>query len=129
MEAPAAAIAWRTPSTLCAARLSSTTTSPGSSAGASNCSTPAYAGAGSGAERGAVDRAIEHHGGENPRLPEAGDQGRGAPMAMRPGRAQTPIRRAATIAPRHVGGGAVLVEKDEPPGVHEALPAAPPPAL
>ena len=38
-EAPAAAIAWRTPSTRCAARLSSTTTSPGSSAGAGNCST------------------------------------------------------------------------------------------
>jgi hypothetical protein len=37
IETPVAEIAWRTPSILCAARLSSTTMSPGASAGASHC--------------------------------------------------------------------------------------------
>jgi hypothetical protein len=40
---------------------------------------------------------------------------------------QALAQQAAAVAPRHVGGGRGLVEKDEPLRVHEALPAAPAP--
>ena len=82
-----------------------------------------------GAERGAGHRAIQHQRCDDAGLPQAGDEGRGMPMAMRHGIDQALAPKAPAVAPRHVGGGAGLVEEHEARGVHVALPDTPAPAL
>jgi hypothetical protein len=82
-----------------------------------------------GAERRAGHRSVEHQRRDDAALAQAGDEGRGAPVAVRHGRDQALARRATTVTARHVGGGAGLVEEHEPRRVHEALPASPLPAF
>ena len=78
-----------------------------------------------GAEGDAGHWPVQHQRCDDAALPEPSDEGRGAPVAMRHGRNQTPTRRATALAPGHVGGGACLVEKDEPRRIHEVLPSPP----
>jgi hypothetical protein len=81
-----------------------------------------------GAEGDPGHRTVEDQRGNDPRLPEAGDQRRRAPVAVRHGGDQAFGRGTPAVAPRHVGGGAGLVEEHEPLGVHVALPDLPAPA-
>jgi hypothetical protein len=76
-------------------------------------------------ERPDGHRAVEHERRHDAGLPQAGDQGRGAPVAVRHGRDQALALGVSAVAPRDGGGGTGLVEEDEPRRIHEALPGAP----
>jgi hypothetical protein len=84
---------------------------------------------GIGAEKASGHRPVEDQGRRDPALFEPGDEGRGFPMAMGRLGDRTLGRRAAAIAPGHVGGGRGLVDEREALGSHEALPGAPAAAL
>src|SRR3546814_18726154 len=100
MLAPPAAIASRTPATLGAARLSMTTTSPGESAGARNCSAPAFAGAGSSAEGVADHWAVEHQRSNDTSRAQAGHE-EPAPDEIGGGRA--PVTMRCGVDQAHIG--------------------------
>src|SRR6266480_1470824 len=107
------------PATLCAARLSMTTTSPGWRANERLLDI--------GAERGPSHRAVEHQGRDDAALAQAGDKGRGAPVAVRHRCDQALAARRPAIKAGHLGVEPGLIEEDEPAPVHVALPG--PPAL
>jgi hypothetical protein len=97
--------------------------SPGISVGASICSTPAFAGAGAGAETLAVYRAVEHIGHTDPGRSQSGDQGGQLPVSLWDGGSQPQTARTPAIAPRHVRGGPGLVDEDQAVGVERRLAA------
>jgi hypothetical protein len=104
--------------------LSSTTTSPGASAGAQELLDV-------GAKRRgrAGDRTIEHQRRDDATRAQPGDKSGDPPVAMGHGRDQALAARAAAVAARHVGGRPGLIEEHEPCRVHEGLPGSPQPTL
>src|SRR5919206_2245323 len=118
-----AATASAMPATLWLRRLSSRTMSPGASVGASICSTPAFAGAGAGAETLAVEGTVEHIGHTDPGRAQAGNKRGQLPMTMRDTGLQPQTARTSAIAPRHVGGRPRLVDEDQAIGIERWLAA------
>src|SRR5918997_5062048 len=108
-----AAIASAMPAVLWLRRLSSRTMSPGTSVGASICSTPAFAGAGGGTETLTIDRAVEHIGHADPGRAQAGNKRGQLPVTMREGSPQPQTACTSAIAARHVRGGPGLVDEDQ----------------
>jgi len=99
--------------------------SSGWSVGISTCSTPAFAGAGSGEERLAGHRTIEHHRRAKAIMPQRGDKGGGFPVAERGLGQQALAAWRATVEPGHLGAGAGLIDKDQLVGIDEGLRRAP----
>src|ERR687893_1794372 len=118
-----AAIASAMPAILWLRRLSSRTMSPGTSVGASICSTPAFAGAGGGTETLTIDRAVEHIGHADPGRAQAGNKRGQLPVTMREGSPQPQTACTSAIAARHVRGGPGLVDEDQAVGVERRLAA------
>ena len=112
-----AAIASAMPAVLWLRRLSSRTMSPGTSVGASICSTPAFAGAGAGTKTSAVYSAVEHIGHADAGRSQSGNQGGQLPVTMRDGGPQPQAARTPAIAARHVRGGPGLVDEDQAIGI------------
>lgn len=82
-----------------------------------------------GAEDGTAHRAGDHERRDEPRRPQAGDEGGRHPVAVRHFADETEAAPAAATAPGHVGGGCGLVDEDQSRRVKEGLigPPLPPP--
>jgi hypothetical protein len=72
---------------------------------------------------------IEHRRCDDPRLPEAGNERRGAPVAVRHGGDETRARRAPPVAPAMLVAVPVSSRNTPSRGVQEALPDPPAKAL
>lgn len=82
-----------------------------------------------GEEAGAVDRAIEDTGSNNPVVAQGGHERQGLPMAIRPRGNQALAARAAAVVPGHIGLGPRLINEHEPAGIKPALSTLPAGAL
>ena len=83
-----------------------------------------------GQEGGPMHGAVEHHGGRHPAQPQWADEGGGLPVSVRDRCPATVSARSSAAASRHLGGGAGLVDEDEPFRVESELgfePRPPPP--
>jgi len=78
-----------------------------------------------GEETRAIDRPIEHAGGGNPVVTQAGEEGHRPPVPVRNLAEQSCAARAATVGARHVGLGPGLVDEDEAGRIEPSLIAAP----
>ncbi len=75
-----------------------------------------------------IDRPVEHEGGVYAVVAQGGDEGHGAPVAVRGLGGQGLSPRAPAVGPDHVGLGPGLVDENQPPRVNLALMALPPSA-
>jgi hypothetical protein len=119
--APAARISWRTARPLWLPRLSMMTMSPALSVGKRNCSTPAFAGAGSSTEAGAVDRAVDDAGCRDAVATQGCQEGQCAPAPVRHLGNETAAAGTAPVPAGHVGLGPGLVDEDQALGIKPAL--------
>ena len=99
-------MAWRTPSTVCAARLSAITIVTGLQRRYEDLFDV-------GEEAGPVHRAVEDPGGGEPRHPQRGDEGAALPPPLGGVIGDPLAAGAAPIPPQEIGGDPGFIEKDE----------------
>ena len=78
-----------------------------------------------GEEHLAVDRAIEHTGGNQAVAAQTSDEGRGMPVPMRDGIDQPMAHLGPAVGPGHIGFGPGLVDEDQPGRIKRRLALTP----
>ena len=74
-----------------------------------------------GLEDQAVDRAVDHEGGDHAAASHAGNQRGGLPMAMRHCHAKSLTARAAAVSARHVRAGPAFIDENQALGIEVEL--------